>query len=156
MQALYITSVLCKYIIQKEFLPPPSPFINCLAVTNIEKAKGSFVMTVCLTKIVVKCFSYVSTNPSLTSETYHFKKGTGQSFYQPTHFCHPGTFNEDQLVYNTEREVIPVAIHCVAEEPADGEYLSITCYCELDYQDLITYIFIYSRTSAISYYHSRD
>ncbi|KAF4529055.1 hypothetical protein B566_EDAN006076, partial [Ephemera danica] len=74
----------------------------------------------CQEEVTATGVTYLSTNPSLTSETYHYKKGAGQVFCQPGHMCYPGAFLEDQLCYNAEREIIPVAIHCVAEEPVDA------------------------------------
>jgi hypothetical protein len=71
---------------------------------------------------MVFIFRYVSSNTSLTSETYHYKKGSGQTFCQPSHTFNPSILAEDQLSYNMEREICPVAIHCVAEEPTDGNF----------------------------------
>lgn len=55
----------------------------------------------------------------MNSETYHYKKGANQQFNQSSHVFDPTLYNEDDLLYNTDREIIPVAIHCVAEEGSD-------------------------------------
>lgn len=66
-------------------------------------------------------YSYVPRDPSLTSETYHCKRGVNQLFSQSSHIFNPNLFSDDDLCYNSERDVFPVAIHCVVEEgAADG------------------------------------
>ncbi|XP_065347717.1 probable E3 ubiquitin-protein ligase MGRN1 [Cloeon dipterum] len=76
--------------------------------------------------------TYASSNPSLSSETFHYKKGSGQTFCQPSHSFNPSILTEDQLSYNMEREICPVAIHCVAEEPADEPRQSHTTIAVID------------------------
>lgn len=56
----------------------------------------------------------------MNSETYHYKRGANQQFSQVSHVFDPSIFNEEDLTYNTEKEVIPIAIHCVAEEGIEG------------------------------------
>lgn len=56
--------------------------------------------------------------------------------------CFPGAFNEEQLTYNAEREIIPVAIHCVAEEPADGEIILCGTGLKLEGELLLMNIFV--------------
>lgn len=65
-------------------------------------------------------FRYVPRNPLLSSETFHYKKGANQQFCQPTHVCNPASFSEDELQYDMDREMIPIAIHCVTEEGPEG------------------------------------
>lgn len=65
--------------------------------------------------------SYVPRDSSLTSETYHCKRGVNQTFSQPSHIFNPNLFSDEDLSYNSDRDVFPVAIHCVIEE---GETLS--------------------------------
>ncbi|GJQ85228.1 hypothetical protein Trydic_g13068 [Trypoxylus dichotomus] len=59
---------------------------------------------------------YVPKDPSLTSDTFRYKRGANQQFCQMTHIFDPTQFVDDELLYDTERKVIPVAIHCVAEK----------------------------------------
>lgn len=56
----------------------------------------------------------------MTSETFHYKKGANQQFSQPTHIFIPSKYEENDLTYDLEREVIPIAIHCVAEDGNEG------------------------------------
>lgn len=37
-----------------------------------------------------------------------------------THVFDPSQYSEDELLYDIDREIIPVAIHCVAEEGPEG------------------------------------
>ncbi|XP_019877959.2 probable E3 ubiquitin-protein ligase MGRN1 [Aethina tumida] len=63
--------------------------------------------------------TYVSRDPSITSETFHFMRGANQQFSQPNHVFNPSKYPDEDLLYDVDREVIPIAIHCVAEEGAD-------------------------------------
>ena len=67
--------------------------------------------------------SYSPKNSSLTSETYHYKKGVNQYFSQPSHIFNPNIFSDDDLIYKPLSDVFPVAIHCVVEEGAEGTLL---------------------------------
>ncbi|CAH0554419.1 unnamed protein product [Brassicogethes aeneus] len=62
---------------------------------------------------------YVSREPTLTSETFHFKRGANQQFSQPSHIFNPAKYYNDELLYDVDKEVIPIAIHCVAEENSE-------------------------------------
>ncbi|KAL7307725.1 hypothetical protein TKK_0000400 [Trichogramma kaykai] len=73
----------------------------------------------CTEELTPKGVTYVPRNPTMTSETYYYKKGANQLFSQPLHVFDPSQFNEEELLYNNEREIIPIAIHCVAEEGSD-------------------------------------
>lgn len=64
--------------------------------------------------------SYISKETSLTSDVYYYKRGVNQQFIQPNHFFDPSLFDEEDLVYNVEKNMFPIAIHCVALEPVDG------------------------------------
>lgn len=66
--------------------------------------------------------SYVPRDPTLISETFHYKRGANQQFCQMTHVFDPSHYSEDELLYDIDKEVIPVAIHCVAEEGPEGKY----------------------------------
>ena len=41
----------------------------------------------------------------MNSETYYYKKGANQLFSQTSHIFDPTCYNEDELSYNTDREV---------------------------------------------------
>ncbi|XP_059481492.1 probable E3 ubiquitin-protein ligase MGRN1 [Neocloeon triangulifer] len=90
------------------------------------------IFYLCQEEVTPMGATYVSSNPTLTSETFHYKKGSGQTFCQPSHSFNPSVLTEDQLSYNMEREICPVAIHCVAEEPADEPRQSHTTIAVID------------------------
>uniref|UniRef100_A0A8D8R8Y3 RING-type E3 ubiquitin transferase n=1 Tax=Cacopsylla melanoneura TaxID=428564 RepID=A0A8D8R8Y3_9HEMI len=59
--------------------------------------------------------SYIPKNPSCAppSKSFHYKKGASQLFSQPSVTFTPSHYDDEELVYNMDREVIPIAIHCV-------------------------------------------
>lgn len=61
----------------------------------------------------------------MTSDTYYYKRGTNIQFSQPSHVFDPSSYSDDELQYNTEKDIIPIAIHCVAQEGSDGIYLCL-------------------------------
>lgn len=58
----------------------------------------------------------------MTSQTYHYKRGANQQFSQITHVFDPTKYPEEDLAYNIDREIIPIAIYCVVDEGQDGKY----------------------------------
>lgn len=65
-------------------------------------------------------YRYNSRDPTLTSETFYFKRGTNQLFSQPSHVFDPSVYNDEELAYNPDKDVIPMVIHCVAQEGPEG------------------------------------
>lgn len=65
-------------------------------------------------------FRYYPRDPSMTSQTYHYKKGANQQFCQISHVFDPSKHPEEDLLYNPDREIIPIAIYCVVDEGQDG------------------------------------
>ena len=57
----------------------------------------------------------------MTSEKFHYKRGSNQQFSQISHVFDPSKFSEDELTYDLEKEVIPIAIHCIAEDGNEGK-----------------------------------
>lgn len=70
----------------------------------------------CTEEITSNCVMYIPKDASLNSETFRYKRGANQQFCQIGHVFEPSRFSEDELLYDIDREMIPVAIHCVAEE----------------------------------------
>lgn len=56
----------------------------------------------------------------MTSQTYHYKKGANQQFCQISHVFDPSKYAEEDLIYNADKEIIPIAIYCVVDEGQDG------------------------------------
>lgn len=65
-------------------------------------------------------FRYTPRDLCMNSETYHYKRGANQQFSQVSHTFDPSQYLEEELTYNPDRDVIPIAIHCVAEEGGEG------------------------------------
>ncbi|KAF5307905.1 hypothetical protein FQR65_LT06472 [Abscondita terminalis] len=70
----------------------------------------------CTEEITSSGVTYIPKDPTLNSETFRYKRGANQQFCQIGHVFEPSRYSEDELLYDIDREVIPVAIHCVAEE----------------------------------------
>lgn len=92
-----------------------------------EEYTGNSVMYVVFTEIDLILFyfnywRYVSKDPSTTSDTFRYKRGANQQFCQMTHVFDPSQFSDEELLYDSERKIIPVAIHCVAEKGPEGRF----------------------------------
>lgn len=59
--------------------------------------------------------SYIPKNSSIShsSKAFHYLKGASQLFCQPSVTFVPSQFEDDELCYNVDKEVFPIAIHCV-------------------------------------------
>ncbi|XP_012272615.1 E3 ubiquitin ligase RNF157 [Orussus abietinus] len=73
----------------------------------------------CTEEVTTKGVTYIPRDPSMNSETYRYKKGANQLFSQTSHVFEPILYSEEDLLYNSDKEIIPIAIHCVAEEGSD-------------------------------------
>ena len=76
----------------------------------------------CTEEIGTNGLSYVPRDSSMTSETFHFKRGVNQLFQQSSHIFNPALFAEDDLCYSAEKDSYPVAIHCVVDEGTEGQF----------------------------------
>ncbi|XP_069125469.1 E3 ubiquitin-protein ligase MGRN1-like [Argopecten irradians] len=59
---------------------------------------------------------YRPRDPSMNSETFHYKRGANQVFSQPTHIIDPNKYLDDEWLFDPVKETIPVVIHCVVED----------------------------------------
>lgn len=75
---------------------------------------------------------YIPRDPKTTSETFRYKRGANQQFCQMLHVFDPTRYNEDELLYDMDREVIPIAIHCVADEGPDEYRQSHATYASVE------------------------
>ncbi|XP_050663597.1 probable E3 ubiquitin-protein ligase MGRN1 isoform X2 [Leptidea sinapis] len=73
----------------------------------------------CTEEVTPTGIVYYPRDPSMTSQTYHYKKGANQQFCQISHVFDPSKYPEEDLVYSADREIIPVAIYCVVDEGQD-------------------------------------
>lgn len=62
-------------------------------------------------------------DPSMTSEVYHYKRGSNQQFIQPLHVFDPSLYSAEDLSYMFNKEIIPIAIHCVAHDTSEGKLI---------------------------------
>ncbi|CAO1427125.1 unnamed protein product [Diamesa hyperborea] len=87
----------------------------------------------CTEEITMSNVSYAPRDTSLKSETFHYQKGASQMFSQPTHTFNPSLFSDEDLLYNAEKDIYPVAIHCVIEGNEDCRQ-SHSTICVVDHQ----------------------
>ncbi|CAL1530612.1 unnamed protein product [Lymnaea stagnalis] len=69
---------------------------------------------------------YHPRDSSLSSETYHYKRGAGQNFAQPSHTIDPSKFSDEEWQYSFDKDVYPIAIHCLVEEEEHAGHAHIT------------------------------
>lgn len=50
-------------------------------------------------------YRYMPRDASMNSEAYYYKKGANQLFSQTSHIFDPTAYNEEDLMYNADREV---------------------------------------------------
>ncbi|KAH9641250.1 hypothetical protein HF086_016423 [Spodoptera exigua] len=76
---------------------------------------------------------YYPRDPAMSSQTYHYKKGANQQFCQISHVFDPSKHPEEDLIYNADREIIPIAIYCPSsdEETEDGGSECVICMCDV-------------------------
>ncbi|CAH0718760.1 unnamed protein product, partial [Brenthis ino] len=83
---------------------------------------------------------YYPRDPSITSQTYHYKKGANQQFCQISHVFDPSKHPEEDLMYNADKEIIPVAIYCVVDEGQDEIRQSHTTIAVIEKHSDGTYV----------------
>ncbi|XP_060826712.1 E3 ubiquitin ligase Rnf157 isoform X2 [Bombus pascuorum] len=94
----------------------------------------------CTEEITTKGVTYIPRDPSMNSETYYYKKGANQLFSQTSHVFDPTAYSKEDLLYNADREIIPIAIHCVAEEGSDEPKQSHTTIAVVEKHSDGTYV----------------
>ncbi|EZA53854.1 probable E3 ubiquitin-protein ligase MGRN1 [Ooceraea biroi] len=94
----------------------------------------------CTEEVSTKGVTYIPRDPSMNSETYHYKKGANQLFSQTSHIFDPLLHTEEDLMYNTDKEIIPIAIHCVADEGSDDTKQSHTTVAVIEKHSDGTYV----------------
>lgn len=94
----------------------------------------------CTEEVTTKGVTYIPKDPSMNSETYYYKKGANQLFSQTSHVLDPTAYSEEDLMYNADKEIIPIAIHCVAEEGSDEPKQSHTTIAVIEKHSDGTYV----------------
>lgn len=80
----------------------------------------------CTEEITSNGVLYHPKDEKLTSEIYYYKRGTNQQFVQTEHVFDPVPYSDDDLFFNIDKDVIPVAIQCIALEGPDDARQSHT------------------------------
>ncbi|XP_034252044.1 probable E3 ubiquitin-protein ligase MGRN1 [Thrips palmi] len=101
---------------------------------------GITIYYFCTEEITADGVIYTPKDLSMNSETYHYKRGANQQFSQVSHVFDPSRYNDDELVYNLEKETIPIAIHCVVEEGIEEPKQSHTTIAVIDRHSDGTYV----------------
>ncbi|XP_020281991.1 RING finger protein 157 [Pseudomyrmex gracilis] len=94
----------------------------------------------CQEDVTTKGVKYIPRDIDMTSETYHYNKGANQLFSQPSHIFDPSLEDAADMVYNVNKEIIPIAIHCVAEEGSDDPKQSHTTIAVVEKHPDGTYV----------------
>ncbi|XP_063225764.1 E3 ubiquitin-protein ligase MGRN1 isoform X2 [Bacillus rossius redtenbacheri] len=94
----------------------------------------------CTEEVTTNGVVYTPRDPGMNSATYHYKRGANQQFSQVSHVFNPCSYHEDELTYDPDREVIPIAIHCVTEEGAEELRQSHTTIAVVDHHSDGTYV----------------
>lgn len=89
-----------------------------IGLLNTQHDYSFYLLLSCLYMLRLLFFihSYTPRDPSMNSETYHYKRGANQQFSQVCHVFDPSQYTEENLLYNFDREVMPIVIFCIAEE----------------------------------------
>ncbi|XP_065201848.1 E3 ubiquitin ligase RNF157 [Planococcus citri] len=86
----------------------------------------------CTEEITLNGIKYVCKDEKLTSDVYYYKRGANQQFSQSGHCFDPSSHSDQDLFYNCDKDVIPVAIHCIALEGLEEGRQSHTTYAIIE------------------------
>lgn len=84
----------------------------------------------CTEEITANNIAYIPRDTTATSDTFYYQKGPSQIFSQPAHIFFPNKHADDDLQYNNEKDIYPIAIHCVIDEGGDGMMHSHSTICD--------------------------
>jgi hypothetical protein len=85
-------------------------------------------------EITSNSINYVAKDPELCSETFNYEKGASQTFAQPSHIFYANKFQDEDLQYDSDKDIYPIVIHCVIDEPIDSTFThSHTTICVVDH-----------------------
>lgn len=94
----------------------------------------------CTEEITPNGVVYYTRDPSMNSHSYRYKRGANQQFSQASHVFDPTRYLEEDLLYNAEKEIIPIAIHCVVEEGTEEVRQSHTTIAVIEKHSDGTYV----------------
>jgi len=84
------------------------------------------VYYLCVEEVVAGGLVLTPKDKSITSPTYQYRRGAGQVFSQPEHTFTPELHESDFLTFTPGTDVLPVAVHCVAEEGEEPRQSHLT------------------------------
>lgn len=85
-------------------------------------------------EITNSSINYVTKESELVSEKFQYEKGANQTFSQPSHIFFPNKFPDENLQYDCDKDIYPIVIHCVIDEPIDSTFVhSHTTICVIDH-----------------------
>jgi len=83
------------------------------------------VYYLCVEEVVAGVLVLTPRDKSITSPTYQYRRGAGQVFSQPEHTFSPEPYEAD-ICFIPGTELLPVAVHCVAEEGEEPRQSHLT------------------------------
>ncbi|XP_038068164.1 probable E3 ubiquitin-protein ligase MGRN1 [Patiria miniata] len=83
---------------------------------------------------------YTARDPTLRSETFHYERGSSQTFYQPAFTFDPSIFEEDEFTYIPGKDVIPIVIQGIVEEGEEHAGHSHALFATLEQTMESTYV----------------
>ncbi|CAG9808266.1 unnamed protein product [Chironomus riparius] len=85
-------------------------------------------------EITNSSINYVTKESELVSDKFQYEKGANQTFSQPSHIFFPNKFQDENLQYDCDKDIYPIVIHCVIDEPIDSTFVhSHTTICVVDH-----------------------
>ncbi|CAG0916967.1 unnamed protein product [Notodromas monacha] len=102
---------------QNEPAPAPkSTKFNIEFVLDCDCRCAVTIYYCCTEEVTSQGLTYTPRDPTKNSQTMKFTKGANQTFSLPDHILDTTEWIEDDMSYSYEDEIMPVVIHCVAEE----------------------------------------
>lgn len=85
-------------------------------------------------EITNSSINYATKESELVSDKFQYEKGANQTFSQPSHIFYPNKFQDENLQYDCDKDIYPIVIHCVIDEPIDSTFVhSHTTICVVDH-----------------------
>jgi len=84
------------------------------------------VQYLCTEEVVGGALQLTPRDAALSSPSYQYRRGAGQTFQQPGHVFQPGLLEPELLGFGAEQGLVPVAIHALAEEGEEPRQAHLT------------------------------
>ncbi|XP_021960253.1 E3 ubiquitin-protein ligase MGRN1 isoform X2 [Folsomia candida] len=103
--------------------PPPTspvkkPIVDCTVefVFDADCRCEITILYFCVEEVTSNGVYYRPKHPKMCSEPIKFKAGSNQVYINSEHVFHPAEFPEQDLLFDSEKELYPVVIQCIALE----------------------------------------